>query len=218
MEIEQTPEEILLEQVLRGFAEKAELPAAILLSSKPHHELFDLVNKAWGGRHGRDGRRKHLSDEDVAAEISKRIGRYFSRNQYQSMFGRRGRTLGLIEFYRQKVPRDVARGFLETAFAFWTVSSPEKTGVPLRYNPPIDFDATIANACEAIYTFQARNEEARAQDRKKDITDLLRALLQSGQKPISLEDIEFILEMERGRSPVVLKLLLTHRRETERSE
>jgi hypothetical protein len=112
-----------------------------------------MVKDAWEQAAGRDGRRGHLSEGRIATLISKRIGRNFSRNQYQAMFGE-GRRLGGMERYSQPIPRDVAEAFLGIAFLLWKRPPPDVIGIdflPIEDPHKLDLAAVARHACDVMY-------------------------------------------------------------------
>ena len=98
------PSEYELKNYLRNIAKIKALPAWAEL--EPGAILY-VIEKYWE----RDGRSGHLGEKQIASEISKIIGRKFTRNNYQSMFGSGRKT---------KVPQEVAKAFLSIAFKKWS--------------------------------------------------------------------------------------------------
>jgi len=112
--------------------------------------FLHLVKEAWKSV-GRDGRSGHLSDASISEEIKRHIGRKFSRNMFQSMFGDSG-----AHRKRRGIPYDVAQAYLEIAFANWRHT--EADGLS-RFEPIIPSEEAralaIANACSEMFpTFE----------------------------------------------------------------
>lgn len=116
------PSEGELKRYLIGSSDFTRLPPYAEL--EPGSFLY-YVNAIWAKEQSRDGRRGHLSDSDIADKISEIIGKKFTRNQFQSLFG-----AGRKE-QKQKgiVPRDVAEAFLAVAFTHWSCEEHDEEGV-----------------------------------------------------------------------------------------
>src|SRR5262245_52980104 len=107
----QTREERQVVEMLSGFERIAQLPSFAELEPG---SVLHRVREAWSNSQGRDGRRGHLSDSDVAHEMSRTMQQPYSRNQYQVMFGE-GRRLADEARYQQGITREIARAFLVVA-------------------------------------------------------------------------------------------------------
>jgi hypothetical protein len=116
--------------------------------------FLHLVHRAWTDAQHRDGRRGHLSDQDLASMIQARTQRPFTRNQYLTAFGegKRSRDAGPLR-YKTGIPRDVAWAYLRIAFDNWALNPP---GHPNKYQPLLVqgrtvSDTAINNACDQMY-------------------------------------------------------------------
>ncbi len=209
--------ELQLEQILRALEKKPELPEQF----QPEPGAFlHLVKEAWGGEIGRDGRRGFLSEEKLAGKIQERVNHPYTRNQWQTMFGGGRRAYRTI--WKQAIPRDVAKGFLEIAFAYWSVG-PNGSSRPFVTSPSINIAQAIENACEAMFgsgpAVVCRSVlEPGGIDKNENLCPLLKKLVEDNNQPISLQDIEFSMEMRFHRmkniSAPMLQQMLMHRRIT----
>jgi hypothetical protein len=83
-----------------------------------------IVQDAWRKGAGRDGRSGHITDDELASAVKARArAKDFDRNHYQAMFGRGKKKRGTDERYLQKIPREIARAFLDVALKNWKAPS-----------------------------------------------------------------------------------------------
>lgn len=108
------PDELELTKYLLKSSDFIRLPPWAEL--EPGSFLY-YVKEIWEKEQDRDGRRGHLSDQDIADKISEQIGKRFTRNQFQSLFGAGRRE------QKQKpiVGREIAEAFLIVAFRHWSL-------------------------------------------------------------------------------------------------
>ncbi len=107
------PDEEELTKYLLRSSEFSRLPPWAEL--EPGSFLY-YVKDIWEKERGRDGRRGHLSDNDIADKIGEIIGRKFTRNQFQSLFGA-GRK---DQKQKPVVPMEISEAFLLIAFKHWS--------------------------------------------------------------------------------------------------
>lgn len=160
-----TPEELELLNILASLERKAALPR---LAEVEPGALLHLVKTAWSHSQGRDGRKGHLSEQEIANKIGQEIGRPFSRNQFQAMFGdiRRSAQGPAAEPRRQGIPHDIARAYLRTALYYWSIAANgqrsderEKIGVPIPLPEGTNLDRIIDNAVHAMFSAVADRTE-----------------------------------------------------------
>jgi hypothetical protein len=130
--------------------------------------FLHLVHRAWTDVQRRDGRRGHLSDQELASRISARIHRPFTRNQYLTAFGdgRRSRDGSSLR-YKTGIPRDVAAAYLRIAFDNWALKPP---GSADRFEPLLVqgrnvSDTAINNACRAMFDHEGDDDDPRDAER-----------------------------------------------------
>ena len=140
------PEERQLIAALETLALEPRLPE---IAEVEPGALLHLVKIA-GRKAGRDGRRRHLTDEQVAKSITALRGSGFSRNQYQAMFGE-GRVLGQVKNYKQGIPQDIAEAYMRVALNHWRKIEDSDSFYPLFDPGSIDLDQVIENAIDAMY-------------------------------------------------------------------
>lgn len=114
------PTEDELKQYLANISEYNYLPHWAELEPG---SFFYVVKLIWEREQDRDGRRGHISESKIAEEISKLLGRKFTRNQYQSMFGS-GRK---DQKSKTVIPKDIAEAFLIVAFQNWSFGHTDQT-------------------------------------------------------------------------------------------
>ncbi|MEM7620660.1 MAG: hypothetical protein AAF228_09390 [Pseudomonadota bacterium] len=78
--------------------------------------FFYVAKEIWEREQERDGRRGHMTETAIAKKISQIIGRKFTRNQYQSLFGAGRKT----QKSKPGIKRDLAEAFLTVAFENWS--------------------------------------------------------------------------------------------------
>lgn len=108
------PDELELTKYLLKSSDFIRLPPWAEL--EPGSFLY-YVKEIWEKEQDRDGRRGHLSDQEIANKISERIGKRFTRNQFQSVFGA-GRK---EQKQKPVVTREIAEAFLIVAFSHWSL-------------------------------------------------------------------------------------------------
>lgn len=157
--LETEEEELLavLQPLMRG--DVRALPDACEI--EPGYFLRLILDK-WSAGGGRDGRKKHLTDSDIAEELARRTGERFDRNRYQATFGI-GKKMADGTPQPQPVARPVAKALLEIAFKNWdrppkesAVKAPDTT--PFAQLDPALLDIAIETALKAMY---AGNKEVR---------------------------------------------------------
>jgi hypothetical protein len=120
--------------------------------------FLHLVHKAWTDVQRRDGRRGHLSDQELASRIQERIQRPFTRNQYLTAFGEGKRSRdGSSLRYKTGIPRDVAAAYLRIAFDNWSLKPPGSSSgrfEPLLVKGRTVSDTAVNNACKAMFDKQ----------------------------------------------------------------
>jgi hypothetical protein len=130
--------------------------------------FLHLVHRAWTDVQRRDGRRGHLSDQELASLISARIHRPFTRNQYLSAFGdgRRSRDDSPLR-YKTGIPRDVAAAYLRIAFDNWALKPPGSADkfAPLLVEGRNVSDTAINNACRAMFDHEDDEDDSREAER-----------------------------------------------------
>ena len=145
--------------------EDDKLPAACEI--EPGYFLR-LVLDTWSNGAGRDGRKGHLTDSDIASELGRRTGERFDRNRYQATFGL-GKKMADGTRQPQPVTRTVAKALLEIALRNWDPpldrsgsKAPDTT--PFAQLPHSRLDIAIETALKSMYGEDVHNvREVRCQ-------------------------------------------------------
>ena len=124
-----------------------------------------LILDVWASGGGRDGRKGHLTDSDIAGEIARRTNERFDRNRFQATFGVGKKGADGVPM-PQPVARPVAKALLEIALKNWDappsdseVKAPDAT--PFAQLDLKELDRAIKTALDAMYGDRDREREVR---------------------------------------------------------